>query len=134
MTWPRASAGPSRWRWSPRVPRAARGRAGPDHDPGRKPRRSRRPGPLRPADGLPTAYSGHNNFWLWGPPPATGTDAIAVNVDPALLRREFSHVRQVATFSNGLGIDDDEQGAPVYLATGLRSSWAAAWPAFRDYS
>jgi hypothetical protein len=87
-----------------------------------------------PADGLPAAYSGHNNFWLWGPPPATGTDAIAVNVDPVLLRREFSHVRQVATFSNGLGVDDDEQGAPVYLATGLRSSWAAAWPAFRDYS
>jgi hypothetical protein len=23
---------------------------------------------------------------------------------------------------------------PVYLATGLRSSWAQAWPAFRDYS
>ncbi len=86
------------------------------------------------ADGLPTAYSGQNNFWLWGPPPAGRTAAIAVNVDPALLRREFTHVRQVATFDNGLGADDDEQGAPVYLATGLRSSWAAAWPAFRNYS
>ena len=84
--------------------------------------------------GLPTAYSGANNFWLWGPPPASATAALAVNVDPALLRREFASVRQVATFSNGLGVDDDEQGAPVYLATGLKSSWAAAWPAFRDYS
>src|SRR6202012_1257418 len=86
------------------------------------------------ADGLPTAYSGDNNCWLWGPPPAAATDAIAVNVDPSLLHREFAHVRQVATFSNGLGVDDDEQGVPVYLATGLRSTWAAAWPAFRDYS
>jgi Dolichyl-phosphate-mannose-protein mannosyltransferase len=84
--------------------------------------------------GLPTAYSGANNFWLWGPPPATATAAIAVNVDPGLLRREFASVRQVATFNNGLGVDDDEQGAPVYLATGLKSSWATAWPAFRDYS
>jgi hypothetical protein len=84
--------------------------------------------------GLPTAYSGANNFWLWGPPPASATAAVAVNVDPALLRREFTSVRQVATFSNGLGVDDDEQGAPVYLATGLKSSWATAWPAFRDYS
>ena len=83
---------------------------------------------------LPTAYSGANNFWLWGPPPASATAAVAVNVDPALLRREFASVRQVATFSNGLGVDDDEQGAPVYLATGLKSSWATAWPAFRDYS
>ncbi len=87
-----------------------------------------------PADGLPTAYSGHNTFWLWGPPPASRTAAIAINVDPALLHREFAHVRQVATFSNGLGVDDDEQGAPVYLATGLRTSWAQAWPAFRNYS
>jgi hypothetical protein len=56
-----------------------------------------------------------------------------VNVNPAVLRREFASVRLVATFSNGLGVSDDEQGAQVYLATGLRSSWAQAWPAFRHY-
>jgi hypothetical protein len=87
-----------------------------------------------PGLGLPQAYSGANNFWLWGPPPAGDTSAIAVNVDPALLRREFRHVRLVATFWNGLGVSDDEEGAQIYLATGLRSSWAKAWPAFRDYA
>jgi Dolichyl-phosphate-mannose-protein mannosyltransferase len=87
-----------------------------------------------PGLGLPPVFSGANNFWLWGPPPAADTSAIAVNVDPALLRREFAHVRHVATFWNGLGVSDDEQGVPVFVATGLRSSWARAWPAFRDYS
>jgi len=87
-----------------------------------------------PGFGLPQVYSGANNFWLWGPPPAADTAAIAVNVDPALLRREFTSVRLVATFWNGLGVSDDEQGAQVFLATGLRSSWPQAWPAFRDYS
>jgi len=87
-----------------------------------------------PGLGLPQAYSGHNNFWLWGPPPAADTSALAVNMDPALLHREFAHVRRVATYRNGLGVSDDEQGAPVYLATGLRGSWPQAWPAFRDYS
>jgi len=87
-----------------------------------------------PGAGLPQAYSGANNFWLWGPPPAADSAAIAVNVDPALLRREFAHVRQVATFWNGLGVSDDEQGVPIFIATGLRSSWAQAWPDFRDYS
>jgi len=87
-----------------------------------------------PGLGLPPMYSGANNFWLWGPPPAADTAAIAVNVDPALLRREFTRVRRVATFWNGLGVSDDEQGAGVFVATGLRSSWAQAWPAFRDYS
>ena len=87
-----------------------------------------------PGLGLPQVYSGANNFWLWGPPPVADTAAIAVNIDPALLRREFAHVRRIGTFWNGLGVSDDEQGAPIYLATGLRSSWAQAWPAFRDYS
>jgi hypothetical protein len=87
-----------------------------------------------PGLGLPQVYSGANNFWLWGPPPAADSAAIAVNVDPGLLRREFARVRLLATFSNGLGVSDDEQGAPIYVATGLRSSWAQAWPAFRNYS
>jgi Dolichyl-phosphate-mannose-protein mannosyltransferase len=84
--------------------------------------------------GLPTAYGGSNNFWLWGPPPATDTSAVAINLDPAFLRREFAHVRWVATFSNGLGVSDDEQGTQVYIVSGLRSPWPAAWAAWRDYS
>ena len=87
-----------------------------------------------PALGLLPADSGADNFWLWGPPPAADTAAVPVGVDPARLRRGFTQVRQVATYWNGLGVSDQEQGTPVYLATGLRKSWAAAWPAFRDYS
>ena len=86
-----------------------------------------------PGVGLAQAYSGENSFWLWGPPPAADSAAIAVNVDPGVLRSEFAHVRLVATFSNGLGVSDDEQGAPIYVATGLKSSWAQAWRAFRHY-
>ena len=84
--------------------------------------------------GLPQVFSGANNFWLWGPPPASATAAIAINVDQALLHREFATVRLVAVFRNGLGVSDDEQGARIYLATGLRTSWSRTWPAFRDYS
>jgi len=88
----------------------------------------------RTSYGLPQAYSGANTFWLWGPPPAADTAAIAVNVDPALLRREFASVRLVAIFRNGLGVSDDEQGARIFLATRLKSGWSRAWPAFRNYS
>ena len=84
--------------------------------------------------GLPQVYSGANNFWLWGPPPASDTAAVAINVDPALLHREFTHVTQVAVYHNGLNVSDDEEGVAIYVATGLRSSWATAWPAFRDFS
>jgi hypothetical protein len=87
-----------------------------------------------PGDGLPPAFSGANNFWYWGPPPARYRSAIAVNIDPALLRRLFTTVRQVAVFHNGLGVSDDEQGVTVYRATGLRTTWARAWPLLRDFS
>ena len=87
-----------------------------------------------PGFGLPEGYSGANNFWLWGPPPAGASNAIAVNLDPALLRKYFRHVRLVATFWNGLGVSDDEQGAQVFLATGLRAPWSRIWSAFRDYA
>ena len=84
--------------------------------------------------GLPAAYSGANDYWLWGPPPPGDTVAVAINVDPALLRRWFSSVRVAAVYRNGLGVSDDEEGAVVYLATGLRSAWSTVWPSFRDYS
>jgi hypothetical protein len=87
-----------------------------------------------PALGLPPAYSGANSYWLWGPPPARDTVAVAVNVDPALLRRWFSSVRVAAVYRNGLGVSDDEEGAVIYVATGLRAPWTTAWPGFRDYS
>jgi len=86
-----------------------------------------------PGLGLPQAYSGANNFWLWGPPPAADTAAIAVGLGPAFLRQEFQHVRLAATFWNGLGVSDDEQGAQVFVVTGLRTSWARAWPRFRHF-
>jgi len=60
--------------------------------------------------------------------------ALAIGLNPALLHQEFRQVRQLATFRNGLGVDDDEQGTPVYLVSGLRKPWPQTWPAFRDYS
>lgn len=84
-----------------------------------------------PQFGLPVAYCGQNNFWLWGPPPAADRTALVVNLSTGLLRREFGSVRPLAQFHNGLGISDQEEGVVLELASGLRTSWPAAWPAFR---
>jgi hypothetical protein len=84
--------------------------------------------------GLPQVYCGANNFWLWGPPPAADTVAVVIGGDPGFLRHWFSSVRVAAVYRNGLNVSDDEEGAVIYVATGLRGSWASAWPAFRDYS
>jgi hypothetical protein len=84
--------------------------------------------------GLPTAYSGANTCWLWGPPPAGDTVAVAIGIDPVLLRKWFGSVRLAAVYRNGLNVADDEDGTPIWVATGLRATWAIAWPSFRDYS
>src|SRR5262245_8883842 len=112
---------PPRLRRDTAVPAANYGRAGPIDRYGA-------------STSLPPARTGPHTVWLWGPPPAADTAAIAVNVDPALLRREFTSVHLVAIFWNGLGVSDDEQGARIFLATGLKSGWSRAWPALRNYS
>lgn len=86
--------------------------------------------------GIPVdrVFSGANSFWLWGPPPASATTVVAVNMDPALLRRLFVRVRFATTYHNGLGVADDEQGIIVMVASGLKIPWERSWSTFRDYS
>lgn len=84
-----------------------------------------------PANGLPAAYSGHNGFWYWGPPPAAATTAVVVGYD----RSELGFCRTVrlaGLLNNHESVQDDEQGAPVWICQPDRS-WAAIWPSQRHF-
>lgn len=85
-----------------------------------------------PALGLPAAYSGHMGFWYWGPPPASATSVLGVGFDPGYLERFFASVRLVSRLDNHLQVNNDEQHAPVWLASRLRGSWMAVWLRFKD--
>lgn len=80
------------------------------------------------------SFSGANSFWSWGPPPPSATTVVAVNMDPAILRRVFSQVRLAFIYTNGLGVSNDEQGIEVMVATGLRVPWSSSWLSLRNYS
>ena len=84
-----------------------------------------------PADGLPAAYSGHNGFWYWGPPPASAGMALVVGYDRDQLGF-CSSVRLAARLDNHLGVADDEQDAPVWICQPSRA-WAAIWPSQRNF-
>jgi hypothetical protein len=84
-----------------------------------------------PADGLPAAYSGHNGFWYWGPPPASATTALVIGYDRDQLGFCRS-VRLAVRLDNHLAVHDDEQGAPVWICQPSRS-WAAIWPTQRYF-
>ena len=87
-----------------------------------------------PALGLPRAYSGHNAYGEWGPPPERPGPVLAVGVPRPLLHRLFASVRPVARIDNGVDVDNDEQGATVWLCSGRRETWRAAWPLIRHLS
>ena len=85
-----------------------------------------------PADGLPAAYSGHNGFWYWGPPPASARTAIAVGFGRAQLTPFCGNLRLAAHLDNHVGVQDDEQGAPVWVCSALRAPWTRIWPRLRS--
>jgi 4-amino-4-deoxy-L-arabinose transferase-like glycosyltransferase len=87
-----------------------------------------------PALGLPPAYSGHNNYWWWGPPAEPRGTTIAVGFNRRYMNRYFRRVRPASRISNFIGVDNDEQGAPVWLGRGPKAGWAASWPRLRHYN
>lgn len=85
-----------------------------------------------PALGLPTAYSGHMGFWYWGPPPASATSVLGIGFEAGYLDRFFADVRLISRLDNHLEVNNEEQHAPIWFATGRRNSWSALWPRLKD--
>ncbi|NUT36351.1 MAG: hypothetical protein HOV79_25120 [Hamadaea sp.] len=86
-----------------------------------------------PELGLPAVYSGHLAYWRWGPPPEGAGPVLVVGYgwDEAVLRRECAEVTHAATVDNGVELDNEEQGANVWICRGLRRPWAELWPDLR---
>jgi hypothetical protein len=85
-----------------------------------------------PGLGLPPAFSGHNGYWYWGPPPATADTIVAVGFARDFLERSFGDVRLATQLDNHVRVDNDEQGAPVWVCSRPRDGWPTLWPRFRS--
>jgi len=84
-----------------------------------------------PALGLPHAYSGHNAFGDWGPPPNGSAPVVAVGLDRSDIATTLRDCRLRARIDDGVGIDNDEQGAPVDVCRGPQRPWSAQWSAVK---
>ncbi len=84
-----------------------------------------------PAVGLPPAYSGHNGFADWGPPPDRPGRVVAVGFEVTELRAHFAGCRLAARVGNRAGVDNDERDAPIVLCQSTRAPWSAIWRSLR---
>jgi 4-amino-4-deoxy-L-arabinose transferase-like glycosyltransferase len=80
---------------------------------------------------LPKAFSGQNQLYAWGPPPATANVVIAIGFSEDRLDQDFSRCQVVAHVDNGLHVESLEQGQPISVCHGLRAPWAQLWPSYR---
>jgi hypothetical protein len=77
---------------------------------------------------LAPAYSGHNAYGTWGPPPDDASTLIVVGYPKHRVREWFGQVELAARIDNGVGLDNEEQDAPVWVARERRAPWDVLWP------
>jgi 4-amino-4-deoxy-L-arabinose transferase-like glycosyltransferase len=80
--------------------------------------------------GVPV-YSGHNAYGDWGPPPDSVRTAVIVGLPRERIERWCGDLVEVARIDNQVGLDNDEQGAPVWACRSLTQPWSKIWPQLR---
>jgi hypothetical protein len=63
-----------------------------------------------------------------GAPPEHIATLIVVGLPERQVREWFGDVELAARIDNGVGLDNDEQNAPVWIARDRRASWDVLWP------
>ncbi len=76
--------------------------------------------------GLPHAWSGHNGYGLWGPPPQ-GTQPVVVVWEDDAPTRFFADCTKFAKITTPVSNEEDDR-ASVYVCAAPIGGWRDAWP------
>jgi hypothetical protein len=80
--------------------------------------------------GLPV-YSGHNALWYYGRPDQRTQVILSVGYSQSDLAAWFVHCRQAGTLHTPHNLDNQENGTPISICTGTRTTWALLWARVR---
>ena len=83
---------------------------------------------------LPPVYSGHNELFYAGGPPASVTTVVFVGGQLERARHYFASCEDRSRLDNGVDVENEEQGQPVAVCTEPIGGWSAVWPALRHES
>ena len=83
-------------------------------------------------DGLPTAISGHQNYWIWGPRGYTGQETIIITESsPEEMSQYYASCKVMAMRANPLAMPWEH--GPIYLCYGRKATYAADWKDLKHY-
>ena len=70
---------------------------------------------------FPTAYSGHNSYSDWGIPPDDAGPVVLIGyTQRGYVDAHWTGCEEAGRVDNGLGVDNEEQGAPMWVCAGPR--------------
>jgi hypothetical protein len=82
--------------------------------------------------GLPTAISGHNSYWLWGPQGATGEVMIVVTgASVEDLRKNYDSVEIAGRMNNPFSMPYERRN--IYILRGRHKNLTLDWKDFKHY-
>jgi 4-amino-4-deoxy-L-arabinose transferase-like glycosyltransferase len=82
---------------------------------------------------LPTPHSGHNTYWLWGPPAEDRDVVVAIGFERRRLQALFGDVQMAGRVPALASVAPEERGAPIWVCREPRGTWAQLWPRLREY-
>jgi hypothetical protein len=83
-------------------------------------------------DGLPTAISGHQTYWIWGPRGYTGQEMIVINqASLDEMNQSYASCKVMAMRTNPLAMPWER--GPIYLCYGRKATYAADWKELKHY-
>jgi hypothetical protein len=85
-----------------------------------------------PALGAPPAYTGHNNFWFWGPPPESARVVLIPQKERGDLDQRFASVTEAGRFHHPY-VMPYENDLTVFVCRGPRFSFARLWPDLKHF-
>ena len=82
--------------------------------------------------GIPTAISGHNSYWMWGPNGATGEVVIVINgATPDEMREYYGQVEVVGRMGSVWSMPYENRN--IYLARNRKQNLSADWGELKHY-
>jgi hypothetical protein len=82
--------------------------------------------------GLPPAASGHNSYYMWGPPKRSGEVLIAIGEKREDLEETYAEVRQVDETDEPYAMPFENHRA-IWICRGLKRPLRDVWPETRFY-